>query len=166
MGNVYIAESAFTASDGSRVNIGDQVDDAVISITAARAAGAQLTPTNTALAARALLARTAREEATARGGLSVEPSLAQNVKASYRRSGQVTMTGAVSTAVVTLTPAEADTGYRLQAFIVEHTDAASPVAGSTNVWGSLKAVGGFRLNLDAAPGGTDVVTVDWVLTRD
>lgn len=166
MGNAYIVENSFTGPDGTAYSPGDTLDDALVSITALRAAGGQLTPTNTALAERAAFAVQARTDATARGGKSVEPAIPlQNVKGGYRRSGQAVISAAATTAAVVLTPAEPDTNYRLHYSIVALSD-ATPAAGSTNVFVPDKAVGGFTLTLDAAPGGSDTVTIDWSIERD
>ena len=79
-------------------------------------------------------------------------------------AGQTTITGAATTAAVTFGGPEADTSYYVLATITAVTD-ATPVAGSTTMWVTGKATTGFTLNLEAAPGGTDSVTVDWAVLR-
>ncbi|HAM54126.1 MAG TPA: hypothetical protein DCQ64_01395 [Candidatus Rokubacteria bacterium] len=72
------------------------------------------------------------------------------------RRGSATLTAGNSSVAVTLSPAEADTSYRL-------TLSTNYNAG--DLWWTSKATSGFTINTETvAPGGG--ATVDWLLTRD
>lgn len=71
------------------------------------------------------------------------------------RRGSVTMTSGATTAAVTLSPATADTSYRL---------ALTPSWNAGSIWYTAKATTGWTVNVTTAPGSDS--TVDWLLTRD
>lgn len=71
------------------------------------------------------------------------------------RRGSVTMTSGATTAAVTLSPATADTSYRLS---------LTPSWNAGAIWYTAKATTGWTVNVGTAPGADS--TVDWSLTRD
>lgn len=71
------------------------------------------------------------------------------------RRGSVTMTAATTTATVTLSPATADTSYRV---------ALTPSWNAGGLWVTSKGTSSFIANAATAPGSDG--TVDWQLTRD
>lgn len=91
-------------------------------------------------------------------------TLATRVQTYVTNAGQTTITGAATSAAVTFAGPEIDTSYYVLATVSNTTD-ATPLAGSTRFYLTNKATTGFTINLEAAPGGTDVVTLDWVVMR-
>ena len=79
------------------------------------------------------------------------------------RQGQITIANAATTATVTLTPAELDTGYFVQ--VTPVTTSGAPAAGSFTVNGVSKAIGTFQVSVLAAPGAGTSVIYDWLIHR-
>lgn len=80
-----------------------------------------------------------------------------------QRRGQVTITGATTTASVALSPAEPDNTFSVQLTAVSQT--GGPAAGAFTPQGVSKATGGFVVTLLAAPGPGTSVTYDWLVHR-
>jgi hypothetical protein len=77
--------------------------------------------------------------------------------------GSVTISGTTTTATVTFTQPEDDASYFVTPAVSGTT--GIPAAGSTRVYATNKTASGFMLNLEAAPGTGNSVTVDWILIR-
>ena len=72
------------------------------------------------------------------------------------RSGVETITGVADTADITFATAMPDATY-----VVNLTAEEGTVPANVNAWASNKTATGFRINLSAAPGGTDTNLVNW-----
>lgn len=79
-------------------------------------------------------------------------------------SGSVTISETDTSAVVTLSPAEPDTDYRVVASPSAETGA--PAANARVVTTITKATGSFTLNILTAPGVGTSVTFDWIKHRN
>ena len=95
------------------------------------------------------------------GSLSARLDAAGGGSASTSKFGSASFVGAVVQVAVAFAVAMPDTAYAVAATAVENT------AGLANVvcWVDTKTVNGFNLNISAAPGGADIVDVDWVALR-
>ncbi len=78
-------------------------------------------------------------------------------------NGSIDISGASTEGAVSFATNEDDTSYRVLLTLTDKTGA--PLSRSVRVKQGTKAVGGFTAILDAAPGGADVVTVEWLITR-
>jgi hypothetical protein len=79
------------------------------------------------------------------------------------RSGQVVIAETDNTATITLTPAEPDAAYLVQATANGATPGAAP--GALTVVGTIKAAGNFQLVLSGPPGAGKNVVYDWMVHR-
>jgi hypothetical protein len=77
--------------------------------------------------------------------------------------GSLTIQGTSSTGQVTFPKPEDDASYFVNAAVAGTI--GTPAAGSTRTSVSSKTADGFTVNLEAAPGGANAVTVDWILVR-
>ena len=78
-------------------------------------------------------------------------------------NGSIDISGASTEGAVSFATNEEDTSYRVLLTLTDKTGA--PLSRSVRVKQGTKAVGGFTVILDAAPGGSDAVTVEWLITR-
>jgi hypothetical protein len=78
-------------------------------------------------------------------------------------SGSVTISNANTTSTVTIPTPEHDANYLPLVSVVATT--GTPAAGSTNAYVTSRSATDFVINLDAAPGVSNSVTVAWSLQR-
>ena len=100
------------------------------------------------------------------GGLQYyNPAVGGTVLASAPKNlrGLVQVTGANTSATVTFTTAEPNANYFIVATPVELINA--PAAGSNRVTSITKTASGFTINVEVAPGGTGIVTFNWIMVR-
>jgi len=90
-------------------------------------------------------------------GGAVLPSAPKNLR------GLVQVTGANTSATVTFTTAEPNATYFIVATPVELIN--TPAAGSNRVTSITKTASGFTINVEVAPGGTGIVTFNWIMVR-
>ena len=100
------------------------------------------------------------------GGLQYyNPAIGGAVLASAPKNlrGLVQVTGVNTSATVTFTTAEPNANYFIVATPVELTN--TPAAGSNRVTNISKTASGFTINVEVAPGGTGIVTFNWIMVR-
>jgi hypothetical protein len=91
------------------------------------------------------------------------PMQAPGVPGGPPRSGQVVIAETDNTATITLTPAEPDAAYFVQATANGATPGAA--AGALTIVGTIKTAGSFQLVLTAPPGAGKNVVYDWMVHR-
>lgn len=79
-------------------------------------------------------------------------------------NGSIDITDAATTGAVAFATNESDANYRVTSLTVTEKTGA-PATRSARVAQGTKAVGGFTVALDAAPGVGTAVTVEWMITR-
>jgi len=107
---------------------------------------------------------TAYSDISAQNGLVSTKGISGTTTRANNLRGNLEIAAAALTGAVTFGTAEPDANYFILISVASHSD-ATPVAGSTNVWATDKTVNGFTVNLDAAPGGADIVYIDWMIIR-
>lgn len=80
-----------------------------------------------------------------------------------QNAGSVTISGTDTSAVVTLSPAQANTSYYVT--FGQSAISGTPVADSYIISSYSKATGSFTVTLKAAPGSGNSVTLSWNLMR-
>jgi hypothetical protein len=123
--------------------------------TAQAAADAADVTANTALS-------NAAAASTAATNAQTTANLANNRTKDWLR-GQLTITGAATSATNTFAPVQGDTSYFVFPAIESSTGA--PAAGAYTVTSIGKTVNDFTLNVLAAPGIGNSVTYNWILVR-
>ena len=83
--------------------------------------------------------------------------------ASRKLRGQFTVTGAATTGGATFTVDDPDASYYL--LVTAVASSGSPAADSNRILSIAKGTHSFIATVEAALGGTAVVTFDWVLVR-
>ncbi|MHB9035713.1 MAG: glycosyl hydrolase family 28-related protein [Armatimonadota bacterium] len=91
------------------------------------------------------------------GGISQTSTPAKNLR------GSIVISNTATSGTVTFGTAESDTGYFATATVT--STSGSPAATAKRVSISNKTVNGFTITLEAAPGSSKSVTVDWMLLR-
>ncbi len=102
----------------------------------------------------------------AEGGLQYyNPAVGGAVLASAPKNlrGLVQVSGTNTSATVTFVSAEPNDSYFIVATPVQLTN--TPAAGSNRVTSISKTASGFTLNVETAPGGTAIVTFNWIMVR-
>lgn len=106
-------------------------------------------------------------ELTGPDGIKLAPQwaggLSAGAVASANLRGQVTVSGAATTATNTFGTAEADASYNITLTPVSST--GTPAAGSNRVLSVSKLGASFTVTVEAAPGVGNTVTFDWKLIR-
>jgi len=90
-------------------------------------------------------------------GVSTTGTAANNVR------GSVTISGTATSAIVTFPTKETDTNFFIT--LGARTASGVPAVGALRASYSSPATTGFTIDIEAAPGGTASVTVNWLLTR-
>lgn len=94
------------------------------------------------------------------------PSLADILQDIFDRidmkNGRSSITGAATTVAVAFGTAYADNNYSVTGTAIESTVGFANV----NVFITLKVAGGFTANISGAPGGANIVDVNWMAIHD
>ncbi len=92
-------------------------------------------------------------------GISATATLCHNLR------GSVTISDNATSASVSFAADQQETDATYFVTATVNTSAGTPASGSTRVYISARATSGFTVNLEAAPGSGNSVTVAWILMR-